>query len=371
MKILMLGEGLHRKGGIVSVQKLILEQADSMVEIEHIATLVDGSPIRKSQAFLKALFDLSRNLLLGEVDLVHIHVSERGSAFRQSLTTLISKLFGKPVVMHTHGSEFHEFYNHLPAFLRAVLGWIYRKCDRFIVLSESWKEFYVDALKLKQQAVLVLPNAVRIPHQVPQRIRGHDSEVLFVFFGRIGQRKGAFDLVRSLLHLPECDRARLRLVMAGDGETDRLRELVSELGLDRTVTIKDWISPQEREALSKEASVFILPSYNEGLPMALLEAMSWGLAVITTPVGGIPGLIKHKENGILVEPGDVDQIASAIRMLIENEALRSELGHAARESVLPFSANLYWKALTDIYSSTATTSTTTTSTATTSTATNR
>lgn len=358
MKILMLGEGLNRKGGIVSVQKLILEQADSMVEIDHIATLIDGSPIKKSQAFLKALFDLSRNLLLGDVDLVHIHVSERGSAFRQSFTTLISKLFGKPVVMHTHGSEFHEFYNHLPAFLRIVLGWIYRKCDRFIVLSESWKEFYVEALKLKEQNVSVLPNSVRIPDQVPQRGDGHDGKVLFVFFGRIGQRKGAFDLVRSLLHLPERDRARLWLVMAGDGEADQLRDLVSELGLDSTVTIKDWISPQEREALSKKACVFVLPSYNEGLPMALLEAMSWGLAVITTPVGGIPGLIKHKENGILVEPGDTYQLASAIRLLIENEALRSDLGRAARESVLPFGADSYWKALTDIYSSTIYSSTT-------------
>ncbi|MFQ3616054.1 MAG: glycosyltransferase family 4 protein [Cyanobacteriota bacterium] len=354
MKVLMIGEGLSRKGGIVSVQQLILEQANSTIEIEHIATLVDGSSLEKLKAFFKALLDLSSKLLFGKIDLVHIHVSERGSAFRQAITTLISKLFGKPVIMHTHGSEFHEFYSQLPAFLRAALSWVYRKCDRFIVLSENWKGFYVEALKLNEQNVSVLPNAVRIPHQVPQRIGNHDSKVLFVFFGRIGQRKGAFDLVQSLLHLPECDRARLQLVMAGDGEVAQLRDLVSELGLNSVVTIKDWISPQEREALSKEASVFILPSYNEGLPVALLEAMSWGLAVITTPVGGIPGLIQHKENGILVEPGDTYQIASAIRLLLENEAIRSDLGRAARESVLPFGADRYWKSLTDIYLSTAT-----------------
>ncbi|BAU42322.1 glycosyltransferase family 4 protein [Leptolyngbya sp. O-77] len=354
MKILMLGEALSRKGGIVSVQQLILEQADSTVKIEHIATLVDGSPAKKLLAFFKSLFDLSSKLLLGKIDLVHIHVSERGSAFRQSVTTLVSKLFGKPVVMHTHGSEFHEFYSHLPIFLRVFLGWTYRQCDRFIVLSESWKRFYVEALKLKEQNVSVLPNAVRIPDQIPRRIGGRDNEVLFVFFGRIGQRKGAFDLVQSLLHLPACDRTRLRLVMAGDGETEKLRELVLELGLDHIVIVRDWVSPQEREALSREASVFILPSYNEGLPMALLEAMSWGLAIITTPVGGIPGLIKHKENGILVEPGDIYQIADAIRSLLENNALRTSLGQAARESVLPFGADSYWKALTNIYSSTAT-----------------
>jgi glycosyltransferase involved in cell wall biosynthesis len=354
MKVLMLGEGLARKGGIVSVQQLILEQVDSTVEIEHIATLVDGSQTDKLRAFLKALLSLSRKLLLGNVDLVHIHVSERGSAFRQAVTTLISKLFGTPVVMHTHGSEFHEFYNHLPVFLRATLSWIYRKCDRFIVLSESWKHFYVEALQLKEQSVSVLPNAVRIPRHIPARVSSKENKVLFVFFGRIGHRKGAFDLVRSLPHLPESDRSRLRLVMAGDGETSQLRELVSELGLDSVVTVKDWISSQERETLSREASVFILPSYNEGLPMALLEAMSWGLAIITTPVGGIPGLITHKENGLLVEPGDIYQISDALRLLIEDETLRADLGRAARESVSPFGADSYWEALTNIYSSTAT-----------------
>ncbi|GAB4433220.1 MAG: glycosyltransferase family 4 protein [Cyanobacteria bacterium J069] len=348
----MLGEGLNRKGGIVSVQQLILEQADSTVEIEHIATLIDGSPLQKIQAFLGALLELSSRLLRQDVSLVHIHVSERGSAFRQAITVLISKIFKKPVALHTHGSEFHEFYTKLPGWMQSSLSWIYRKCDRFIVLSESWKDFYVQALGLQPERVVVLPNAVKIPEQVPQRIGAENNNILFVFFGRIGQRKGAFDLVRSLSLLPlEC-RSRLRLVMAGDGEVAQLRRLVSELQLEEIVSVKDWVSPEQREDLSRRASVFLLPSYNEGLPMALLEAMSWGLAVVTTPVGGIPGLIQHKENGLLVEPGDIYQLADAIKLLVENDKVRADLGHAARESVLPFGSQKYWASLTQVYAST-------------------
>lgn len=352
MKVLMLGEGLARRGGIVSVQQLILEQTDPSVEIEHIATLVDGSPLDKIRAFLKALLNLSRELLFGSVDLVHIHVSERGSAFRQAITTLISKLFGKPVVMHTHGSEFHEFYSHLPAFVKVALSWVYRKCDRFIVLSESWKEFYIDALELRQERVTVLPNAVKIPDQIPQREPTESSQILFVFFGRIGHRKGAFDLVKALSLLPREYHSQVRLVMAGDGELERLEELVQDFELQDVVSIMSWISPAQREALSREASVFILPSYNEGLPMALLEAMSWGLAVITTPVGGIPSVIQHKRNGLLVDPGDVYQIADSIKLLIDDCNLRHELGRAAYTSVLPFGSNKYWQSLTHVYTST-------------------
>lgn len=351
MKILMLGEALSKKGGIVSVQQLILEQADSSVEFEHIATLVDGSSLEKLKAFFKALFDLSSRLLLGKVDLVHIHVSERGSAFRQAITTLVSKLFGKPVVMHTHGSEFHEFYNHLPAFLKATLSWIYRQCDRFIVLSESWKQYYIQALGLSEAKTIVLPNAVRLPDQVPDRTCTSQTQILLVFFGRIGQRKGAFDLVRAIALLPEEYRTKLKVVMAGDGEVLKLKALVNDLKLTDVISVKDWVSPEQRETLSREASIFALPSYNEGLPMALLEAMSWGLAVITTPVGGIPALIRHKETGLLVEPGDLEQIADSIRLLIDNQVLRASLGHAARTEVLPFGSDQYWRSLADIYAS--------------------
>ncbi|MDX2213848.1 MAG: glycosyltransferase family 4 protein [Oculatellaceae cyanobacterium bins.114] len=349
IKVLMLGESLSRQGGIVSVQKLILEQIDSTIQIKHIATLVNGSIWQKIVNFTKAILELSWRLLHEDIDLVHTHVSGRGSAFRQAITTLVALAFRKPVIMHAHGSEFHVFYSQLPKSLKWGLGWVFGKCERFIVLSENWKTFYTQNLKLEAERVIVLPNAVEIPPQIPTRPLKKD--VSFVFFGRIGQRKGAFDLVRAFAALSSKYQLQAKLTLAGDGEGVKLRQLVKDLNVEDGVSVMDWIDSEQRNALSKAADVFVLPSYNEGLPMALLEAMSWGLASITTPVGGIPELVVDGENGLLVTPGNIEELSLAMQRLIEDSSLRIALGINGRKSVEPLNIQNYWNSLLELYCS--------------------
>src|SRR4028118_1177300 len=349
MKILMLGESLERQGGIVSVEKLILEEATPDVIFKHIATLPKGSSLKKVVVFLQAIVELFWRLLQREVDLVHIHVSERGSAFRQAITTLIVMLFRKPVIMHTHSSDFHSFYSKLPGWIKQWMSWVFGSCTRFIVLSDSWKKYYIENLGLKPERVIVLPNPVKLPLQIPQR-KGSEK-VSFVFLGRIGQRKGAFDLINAFASLPDELKTRSRLTIAGDGEGEKARRLVESLNLTDYITIFDWINQEQRDALLAKADVFVLPSYNEGLPMALLEAMSWGLPVITTPVGGIPEVVTDNGTGLLVNPGDVQQLAEAVQSLIEYESLRLDLGSAARRRVAPLDVKTYSRSLFNLYCS--------------------
>ena len=349
MKILMLGESLDRQGGIVSVEKLILEETPSEVFYKHIATLPNGSMIHKLRVFVQASFELFWRLLQREGDLVYIHVSERGSAYRQAITTLITLMFRKPVIMHSHSSEFHLFFSKLPQGIKKWMSWVYGKCDLFIVLSESWKKYYVENLGLKAERVIVLPNPVKIPSHIPQR--KSSQKVNFVFLGRIGQRKGAFDLIKAFAALPEEQKTRAELTMAGDGEGEQARSLVESLNLKDYITILDWVNQEQRDALLAKANVFVLPSYNEGLPMALLEAMSWELPVITTPVGGIPEVVTHNQNGLLVNPGNIEQLSEAIHSLIDNETFRLSLGDAARKTVMPLDVKSYCCRLMDIYQS--------------------
>jgi hypothetical protein len=102
LKILMLGESLDRQGGIVSVEKLILDRVPAEIEIRHLATLPNGNTITKIVVFIRAIGSLCWQLSRQKIDIVHIHVSERGSAFRQAITTTIGWLFRKPVIIHTH-----------------------------------------------------------------------------------------------------------------------------------------------------------------------------------------------------------------------------------------------------------------------------
>ncbi|WP_310422607.1 glycosyltransferase family 4 protein [Chamaesiphon sp. VAR_48_metabat_135_sub] len=339
IKILMLGESLDRFGGIVSVEKLIMAYAPAEIEIAHLATLPDGSTIRKILVFLQALVFLCSRLLTQEIDLVYIHVSERGSAFRQAITTTISWLFRKPVILHSHSADFHDFHTNLPRIIQIGLSWVFCKSNRFIVLSHSWKKFYVENLGLKPEQVIVLPNPVKFPSAIPQRI--DTQKVILLFLGRIGERKGSFDLIYAFAAIPVAQKQNVELIIAGDGEGQRARDIVEKLNLSQYIKILDWVNELQRNELLEKANIFILPSYNEGLPMALLEAMSWGLPVITTPVGGIPELVISDKNGLLVNPGEIQQLTKAMQSLIENETLRLSLGNAAREAVSPFDISKY------------------------------
>lgn len=349
IKIIMLGDSLCKQGGIVTVQKLILEQVPPNIQIEHIASAGDGSGIQKIVFFGIALCKLVLKLLSTEVDILHIHVAERASTFRKSIVTLIVLIWRKPVILHAHGPEFRLFYSKLPQFLKEWISWVFRRSDRFIVLSESWKNYYINDVGLKPEQVVVLPNPAKLPAQVPHR--PNSDIVNFVFLGRIGQRKGSFDLIEAYANLPAEYKNRARLILAGDGDVMQAQSLITTLNLSNYITVSSWLDSEQRDALLAKADVFVLPSYNEGLPMSILEAMSWGLPIITTPVGGIPELVTHSKNGLLVNPGDIQQLSEAMKSLIENDKLRLSLGSNARVTVIPYDVKNYFSSLVCIYHS--------------------
>jgi glycosyltransferase involved in cell wall biosynthesis len=353
LQVFMVGESPTLRGGIASVQKIILENISSDINFTHIAT-VSAYPsdpkLPKIVVFCRAIVKLFIHLIKRDIDLIHVHISERGSIYRKLVVAFLALLFRTPIVLHAHGSEFHLFYGKQPQIIKRLIDWVFSKCNRFLVLSESWKKFYVNQVGLSPNQVIVIPNPVKLPLQVPQRY-GSDK-VKFISLGRIGERKGSFDLLRAFASLPHSLLERAELILAGDGESDVAASLVRELNIKDHVTIFDWLDPHQRDKLLSEVNVFVLPSYNEGLPMALLEAMSWGLPAITTPVGGIPEVISHESNGLLVPPGDINLLSAAIQKLIENEDLRSCLGHEAVRTVAPLSAENYCHHLTRIYHST-------------------
>lgn len=348
LKIVMLGDSLDKQGGIVTLEKLMLEQAPPSMKIQHIGTAVDGSSVRKVLAFGIALSKFVLQLLSTKVDLVHIHVADGGSAFRKAIITLIASGFRKPVILHSNSPEFHLFYKRLPQPIKQWLLWAFSKCDRFIAVSESWKNFYVHEFGLKADLVVVLANPIKLPAQVPLRTC---EDVNFLFLGRIGQRKGSFDLIKAFAALSVEQKQKAKLILAGDGEVELARELVESLNLTDCVTVFDWVNSQQRDALLAKADVFVLPTYNEGLPLALLEAMGWGLPVITTPVGGIPDVITQNKNGLLVNPGDIQQLSAAMQALIEKSNLRRSLSLSARVSAMPFDIKNYFCSLANIYCS--------------------
>ncbi|MEH1921466.1 MAG: glycosyltransferase family 4 protein [Nostoc sp.] len=349
LNIILLGPSLLQQGGISNYEKLFLEYAPSEVNICHIITHEEGDIAIKVMVFLKAIWRFVWLLLREEVDIIQLEISQRGSVLRQGIMIFLAWIFHKPIILHAHGSQFHVFYTDLPKWLQNLLSWLFCKCQRLIVLSESWKTFYIENLGLKTEQVVVFYNPVKVPDEVPQR--SVSNQVNLLFLGRIGQRKGAFDLIKAFSLLPLEDQTRLTLIMAGDGEVEQAGNLVKTLNLENYIKLPGWIGSRERDILLTQADIFVLPSYNEGLPLSMLEAMAWELPVIVTPVGGIPEIVTQSENGLIVSPGNIEELSNAIKSLIENEALRLSLGTKARTSVFPLDIKNHWVSFLDLYRS--------------------
>jgi glycosyltransferase involved in cell wall biosynthesis len=347
IKVVMLGPSLQQQGGMATVENLLLKQSSEKVEIKHISTHEDGSILRRLQVYVAALIEFIGKLIQNDIDVVHLHVSEKGSVLRKALLVILSALFRKPVIMHTHGCEFHLFYDRLPPLGKHCVSAIFQHCAYVITLSESWSKYYISTCGLDTDKVGVLHNPVELPVELP--VRGGVEKIRLVFLGRIGKRKGAFDLIQAFASLSLTEKKRAELTLAGDGEVLQAKELVEALSLQDFVKLPGWINTQQRDQLLREADAFILPSYNEGLPVAMLEAMAWELPVIMTPVGGIPEIVKHEKNGILVNPGDIQQITEAIETLIRDESLRLAMGKNARQQVASFDIHNYNNALLAIY----------------------
>ncbi len=345
--IVMLGASLKQNGGIATVENLILKNASSQVQIQHITSHDEGSPIHRIKIFYQALAIFLLKLLSKKTDIVHIHLSDGGSVLRKAVLVLIALIFRKPVLMHAHGAEFDIKYSKFPKLVQQIMNGIFRRCEGFIVLSKTWKEYYIKNLGLNEQQVIILPNPTELPIGTP--IRTNVNKVKLAFFGRVGDRKGTFDLIKAFAKLPKNAQEKSELIIAGDGDIQQGKNLVKSLNLSEKVTFLGWIDAESRDALLATVDVFVLPSYNEALPMALLEAMGWGLPAIVTPVGGIPELIIANQNGLLVNPGNIQELSESMQLLIENENLRIEIGGQARKTVAPLDVKIYCDRLNDIY----------------------
>lgn len=345
--IVMFGPCLFEHGGMGAVQQHIVNNVGGEVKIKHVVTW--NGKVNTFSLFSRAIIKFLYLLIKDRVDIVHLHVSERGSVVRKTILALLAFAFSKPVIMHTHGCEFHVFYENLPKVAQKLLNKIWQNCTRIIVLSKSWKQVYTEKCGIQPDRILVKYNPVAIPQS--SFAKDSSKKITFVLLGKINQRKGVFDLFEATALLPSDYREKMEVVIAGSGEIEKATSLAKELKIDSLVSFPGWIDSEQRDRLLESSDVFVLPSYNEGLPMALLEAMSWKLPVLTTPVGGIPEIIIHNETGLLVEPGNVEELSTLMKTLIDNKTIRQKLGKAAYEQALLLDTKNYSNDILDIYNS--------------------
>lgn len=322
--VLVIGPGKDARGGISAVISLHAESRFwAKYDCRLLETWDDRSIAAKLWAGLSAA--LKAPFAFRGRDLVHIHISEQTSFFRKSFFFVLAKLAGKATILHVHAASSDRlFHRGYAGVVRVVLT----SADRVIALSPAWaREFRRECPKA---CVEVIPNPVAVPDAVSEEMKAKTPSVLFA--GKLEARKGFSELLRAMAivvkRIPNAT-----LLFAGHGEIAAARSLAKDLGIESSVVFAGWLRGEEKKIAFEKAHVFCLPSYDEGLPMAVLEAMAYGLPVVSTPVGGIPDLIEPGINGVLVRPGDVPDLAAALIELLSTAGLRRRLGQCARATV--------------------------------------
>ena len=327
LDLLIVGPAGHDTGGVaryIDEHRRVLPP-DVRARTYDVATPRGSGPRRFLRATLVALSDMLRFPFRRRADVVHVHTSHYFSFYLSAFYVLFASLvWQRPVVVHVHGSSFDEFVRTADAPTAWLQSTVFDASDRVVVLSEYWR----DALspRVAEGKLVSLPNAVDPTEYDPQ----YDADPPHVaFVSNHIERKGIRELTAAVDDLL-AEGLEFRVTIAGDGPlSEHARELAAT---HEHVSYVGYVSEAEKRNLLGEASIYALPTYAEGLPIALLEGMAGGNALLSTRVGSIPDVV-DASNGELIEPGDVDALRAALRRLVEEPAAVERMAHTNRELV--------------------------------------
>lgn len=326
--VVMLGTSFETHGGISSVLKTY--RACGLFDrwpVEFVATHRDGGFARKLLRLLGALGAFAVLLLRHRRAVLHVHSASRASFWRKSLFMSLALAARWPVIFHLHGGGFGTFYDaECTPVGRAIVRFFLDRAACIVVVSERWCAWMHRVTR--NPRIVTIANPVALP-ALPARRR---EPALVAFTGRHSQAKGVPELLTAIAGLAP-SRPNLRLECAGSGDLGEVARQARVLGIHELVALRGWIGAQERERLLARATVFVLPSHAEGLPVSLLEAMAAGCPVVASAVGGVPDLVVDGVNGLLVPPGDPHALALAMDRVMRDRELAARLSQAARETI--------------------------------------
>lgn len=347
----MVGPAPRIYGGISAVTGAILDSdLPRRCQLTYLTEGTRQGPLVKLALALSALAQLTWRLARRQVDLLHLHVGGGSSFYRHMLYLALGRLAGAPVILHWHVPGAADVQDGgLAGGQRRLARWAIRRAARVIVLSPAWAVALTALVGGPQtvERMVVLPNPVNCDQIRPPDDPGQRRPALVLFLGDFSQRKGVRDLLAAVPVVRQRQPAACFVIGGGAPPPDVAQQAQP---LADAVSFPGFVRGADKVRLLQTAALLVLPSYAEGVPVAVLEAMAAGLPVVTTPVGGVPDFFVDGVNGLLTPPGDVPSLAEAISRLLADPDARQTMGaHNRQQALEQFAVPRYVERLLDVY----------------------
>ena len=344
-----IGPALYVQGGISSVLASY-KTLFSLPQKNFIASY-NGSFVKSLPMLLLVCLKL---LLCPEkgVSYYQIHTSADGSFFRKFLISLCLRLRRKKYLAHIHGSRFQEFCSTSPSIVQRALRSYLRHSVMVVCITPDMQIFLDGFVGKDVCRYTVIPNPCDTLAEAPVDLN-RTGPVKILFAGRYGHRKGVYDLmaafVRASFSVP------VELHLFGDGEVEKVKSQANTYnaeiaGRGMKIFVSDWLSRADYLKTIPQYDLLALPSYAETFGMSLVEAMGQGLPVVSTFSGGVPYVVRDGVDGFLIEAGDVQALAEKLAVLVNDSALRVQMGKAAwNDAFERFSGRIVLQELESMY----------------------
>lgn len=329
--VVIVGPAPGQAGGISSVMSCLDEETkiSSGFDIVFLDTMRKArwSVTKFIGVAMKSAWIIANSKITSKSLVFHLNVSVGGSTYRKWFISRLCRLSSTPYIIHLHGGRYKTFFAKSGPLTKRIVGSLFSAAESTIVLGSIWRDYVARELGVDEQRVAIVANgtpALTCPSRVDVDAK---QKVRLVFSGRISDQKGVPELLQAADRL-FASFQEFELVLMGDSRDE---ELLAQARARPYCVVTGWLTHEKVIDELTSSHIFILPSHDEGLPMAMIEAMSLALPVIVTDVGAIPDVIDSGSEGYLIRPGDVEALSVAIRSLVLDGSLREEMGKKAYE----------------------------------------
>lgn len=349
MNVLMIGVDKTSIGGMLTVAENYLgsEEFCRKTNLVYIPTVIRAGKAIKVLAFLKVLPQIVRTIHKRKIDVVHIHMGERGSVFREGAVAWLARQMGAKTIIHMHGATIEDWYDRQKKPVQRLASYLFSQADRMLVLGYSWVPFMERAMGAgKKERITVLYNAV----ETRERNEYNSDAKNLLFYGVLVPRKGIDDLLRAFSLILGQIPPEITLTVYGADLEHNICEKIQSNGLEGRAVYCGWLHKQDQDRCFSQTMLNLLPSYNEGLPMTILETMAYGIPNIASNIAAIPEIVHDGENGCLTEPGKAEMLAEKMKALILDRSRRESYSqNAYREIQEKCSLHTHLRRVYEIY----------------------